>query len=252
MRKSLRNIWKVLLVTLTLAFLSGCQTQLYGELAEEEANAVLALLLESGLVADKRSAAEGKYAVFVEETQFAQAVKLLDARGLPLRRYDDLGKVFGKDAMFSTPMEEKARYLYAMQEELSHTISTIDGVLAARLHLVLPEQDQLGRSLQTPSAAVFVKHIDDERHDPAKHGVEIRRLVAASVPNLDEDRIAVSFFPVEPTTNQKIVTPLRQVLGLRMAEESVARLWWSLGTAAAVILALAGLLAKGFLQRGKK
>ncbi len=193
-----RRIRAILLAALACALLAGCQKQLYGSLSEEEANAVLAALLEASIPAEKQEGDESTFIITVEESEFANAVRILAERSLPGARFDNLGTVFGKNAMFSTPMEEKARYLYAMQEELSSTISKIDGVLLARVHLVMPEIDQMGRELNSPSAAVFVKHLDDERHDPDLHLRQIRDLVAASVPKLDRDAIVVSFFPAVP------------------------------------------------------
>jgi type III secretion protein J len=211
--------------------LAGCSTQIFDNLHESEANAVIAALMENGMAAEKRSGTEGTYSVFIDKADFARAVQVLESRALPRRRYDNLGQVFGKGAMFSTPMEEKARYLYAMQEDLAHTISLIDGVLAARVHLVLSEQDQLGRELQKPSAAVFINHMDDERHDPLMHRTEIRRLVAAAVPNLEEERIVVSFFPVDPRAfaPTPAVGPVwTTVMGVRVARESAGTLWYML------------------------
>ncbi|MDR3077301.1 MAG: type III secretion inner membrane ring lipoprotein SctJ [Planctomycetota bacterium] len=233
--------------------LAGCQTQLFGSLSENEANAVMAALLDASLSAEKRAAEEGLYSVFVEESDFAAAVRLLNSLALPGRNFDSLGTVFGKGAMFSTPMEEKARYLYAMQEDLTKTVSEIDGVLAARVHLVLAEQDQLGREIHGPSAAVFVKHVDDDRHDPVAHRLEIRRLVAASVPNLDEDRIVVNFFPVPPLVRPEPRPPAwRVVLGLRVAPESEIRLWGMVAGAAGLGAVLAGLAFSLFRRKAKK
>lgn len=192
MARIVRNIMLGLVLCLCL---TGCKTELYTNLREDEANIVLAALLDEGLSAEKAAGEENLFSVMVEKSQFARAMAVLDQKGLPPKRHETLGTVFGKDAMFSTPMEEKARYLYAMQEELSHTLSEIDGVLSARVHLVLPEKDQMGKDLHVPSAAVFVKHVDDTRRDPASHRNEIRRLIAAAVPELAEDRIVVSFFP---------------------------------------------------------
>lgn len=246
-----RAIKGVLLAGL-LCLVAGCQTQLYDNLTEAEANAVLATLLDASVAAEKRPGTEGSFSVFVEEADFARAVAILDAHALPGKRYEDLGKVFGKDAMFSTPMEEKARFLFAMQEEIAHTLSVIDGVLDARVHLVLPEQDQLGRELQTPSAAVFVKHVDDERHDPLVHRAEIRRLVAASVPNLDEERIVVSFFPSRPLPAAATRAPaLREIMGLRVTQDSADFLVWGAAAAGALVVLLA-LLAVVAWRRGKR
>lgn len=188
-------VGKLILGLALCLVLAGCKTQLYGNLREDEANLVLAALLDAGIAAEKVAGEENLYGITVDDSVFAQAMAVLDQRGLPPARHETLGTVFGKDAMFSTPMEERARYLFAMQEELSRTISEIDGVLTSRVHLVLPEKDQMGQDLHVPSAAVFVKHVDDPRHDPAPHRLEIRRLVAAAVPDLAEDRIVVSFFP---------------------------------------------------------
>jgi type III secretion protein J len=235
-----------------LLFVCGCQVQLFGALTESEANQILAVLLDAGLAAEKRPGEEGVFSVSVEETEFAVAIRILDGRGLPTRRYDDFGNVFGKAAMFSTPLEEKARYLYAMQEELAHTVSEIDGVLSARVHLVLPEQDQLGRTLQTPSAAVFIKYVDDERHDPVSQRMEIRRLVAAGVPNLDEERIVVSFFPgADESHPAPSRPPWKKVLGLKLDEDSASRLWWMLGGIAGAMLLEATILVL-LLRKGGK
>lgn len=235
----MRVLLKMIATLALCLLLAGCQTQLFGSLSESEANAVLAALKSASIDAEKKPAEEGAFAVFVDKDDFARAVRILEDLSLPQKKYDDLGKVFGKDAMFSTPMEEKARYLYAMQEELAHTVASIDGVLEARVHLVLPEQDQLGRELQTPSAAVFVKHVDDARHDPITHQVEIRKLVAAAVPSLVEDRIVVTFFPMPAKTEQSGPPPLQNVLGVRVAAESAMRLRWMLGIAAALCVILA-------------
>lgn len=245
----MRALLKTIVALALCLLLAGCQTQLFGSLTEAEANAVLAALKSSSIDAEKKAADEGAFAVFVDKDDFARAVRVLEDLSLPSKKYDDLGKVFGKDAMFSTPMEEKARYLYAMQEELAHTVASIEGVLEARVHLVLPEQDQLGREVQTPSAAVFVKHVDDARHDPIAHRVEIRKLVAAAVPNLAEDRIVVTFFPVSPKAEPSGPPPMKTVLGVRVAAESAARLWGILAVAGALCVILAATAAVAVFRR---
>ncbi len=230
----------------------GCgKVQLYGNLGEKEANEVAAALRNAAVEAEKRAGEEGAYAIFVDEADFARAMGVLEARALPRRRYDDLGAVFGSTGMFSTPLEEKARYLHAIQEELSQTVSAIDGVLMARVHIVLPEQDQMDRETRQPSAAVFVKQLDDATRDPLAHQRDIRRLVAASVPNMAEDRIVVTFSIAAPATEAPRGPSFRTVLGLRVAEESASRLWWYAGVGAGVCLLLAAAVA-GLALRGTK
>lgn len=226
-----------------LAFLAGCQEQLFDNLKEDEANAVIAALQEESIPAYKATGTEGTFRVMINEHDFARAMRVLSAAGLPGRRFDDLGRVFGKESMFSTPMEEKARYLYAMQEELAHTISAIDGVLASRVHLVLPEQDQLGREVQKPSAAVMIKYSDNGRVDIEAYRPEIRRIIAASVPNIDEERIVIAFFPSLQETPRPPIRPARQIslLGIRLSADPAGDLWW---------LAAGGLFLGGALGAG--
>lgn len=237
LRRFCRRVPALAAILLCLA-LAGCKTQLYSDLPEKEANAVLAALLDASIDAEKRPGAEGTYAIYVESSAFANAMAVLDAQALPGKRYDDLGTVFGKMAMFSTPTEEKARYLYALQEELSQTVAAIDGVLMARVHLVLPDQDLLGRVSQKPSAAVFVKHIDDIRHDPVAYQRDIRKLVAAGVPNMAEENIVVTFSPAAARTTTQATTQLRNVFGIRVTEDSLPRLRLVLGVSAALCLLL--------------
>ena len=243
------HIRGAILAALACLTLSGCQGQLYGSLSEAEANSILAALLEAAIPAEKRPGAEGTYAVFVEEAEFARAVRILEERALPGKRFDDLGTVFGRNAMFSTPVEENARYLYALQEELSRTVSEIDGVLVARVHLVLPETDQLGRELRRPSAAVFVKHVDDERHDPEMHPRQIRDMVSASVPNLEKSAIVVSFFPVAARNGTTLSAVWTDVFGLRVAEGSAGRARLILYVAAGACLLLAAVACFAFFRK---
>jgi type III secretion protein J len=247
----LRSLATTVLGLMLGLLLAGCQTQLFGNLSESEANAVLAALLDASLSAEKRLGEENTFAVFVEADEFAQAVRVVEDQALPGRRYDDMGNVFGKEAMFSTPLEEKARYLYAMQEELAHTVGTIDGVLQARVHLVLQEKDQLGRDVQTPSAAVFVKYLDDERHDATTQRREIRRLVAAAIANLDEERIVVSFFPSPIRRLPPVALSWRSILGVRVEEDSLTRLGVFLGCLLLLVLVLLGLLVRSHSRKNR-
>lgn len=47
---------------------------------------------------------------------------------------------------------------YAISQELSDTFSRIDGVLTARVHVVLGGTDQATDTRTLPSAAVFLRH----------------------------------------------------------------------------------------------
>jgi type III secretion protein J len=154
---------------------------LHGGLTEPEANEIIAALHEQGIEARKVANKEG-LSVSVRESELARAVEALSVLGLPHRRVSHLGDVFRKEGLISTPMEERARYVFALSQELEYTLSQIDGVISARVHVVLPEKPAPGEALQPPTAAVFIKHA--RGFDADLMASRIRYLVARSIPGL--------------------------------------------------------------------
>ena len=146
MRATLRRALGVCLIALALA---GCKAELYSDLSEREANEIIAALMEIGIPAAKDVGRGDGVTVIVDEGRFAEAISHLNARGLPSTRYESIGDVFQREGIVSSPVEERARYIYALSQELSRTVGEIDGVLSARIHVVLPETDMLGPRLQT-------------------------------------------------------------------------------------------------------
>jgi len=99
---------RALLVLLCL-FVAGCKSELYSNLTEREANQMLAVLLDAGIVAQKKSVGDG-VSILVDEGQFARSMSLLEARGLPSDRYTSLGEVFQKEGIVSSPVEGRRSF----------------------------------------------------------------------------------------------------------------------------------------------
>lgn len=177
---------------------AGCgnRVDLVGAVPEDQANDILATLLQAGIPANKVSGREGTVGVQVDSSQVGHALELLRANGLPRAAFDGLGQVFRKDGLISSPMEERARYIYALSQELSDTLSQIDGVLVARVHVVLPERGTASDSGVPSTAAVFIKHKVGYNLDLIQP--QIRRLVTNSIPDLSADRVSIVFVPAQP------------------------------------------------------
>jgi type III secretion protein J len=173
------------------ALLAACspKVELMASMPEAEANEVLAALLNAGIRADKVAGKEGMVGLTVEADKVARAVDILKAKGLPRERFAGMGDVFKKEGLISSPLEERARYLYALSQELGGTIAKIDGVIAARVHVVLPERGAPGDPNMPSSAAVFIKHQDNYNLDTVQP--QIRRLVTNSIPGLTGDKVSI-------------------------------------------------------------
>ena len=187
-----------LAAALVLTACDNSQTTLHSNLPEQQANLVMAALLDSGIPCHKAPGDEGTWNVTVSEARFAQAVNLLERRGLPRRDYQGLGEVFKKTGMISSPSEERIRFMDALAQDLSRTIAGIDGVVDARVHVVLPENDPFARNALPSSAAVAVRSRWDA--DISEYVPAIKGLVKNAIEGLTADKIMVTVFQDAPPT----------------------------------------------------
>ena len=139
-------------------------------------------------------AKDGTATILIDERQFAEAVELLRARGYPRAKFSTINDVFQPSGLIASPVQEQARFLWALGQELSKTVSQIDGVLTARVQVVLPDNDILKREPTPSSASVFIR-FDDTSRVPGLVP-QIKMLVANSVQGLSYDKVSVVLVPV--------------------------------------------------------
>lgn len=225
--------------------LSACKDDLYTNLQEAQANEVVATLRAHGISADKKTGLEGMWVVAVDSDRFAEAVSVLKARGIPSNAPTGLGETFKRQGLVSTPVEERARLVHALSEELSRTLMQIDGVVIARVHVVLPERDSAIDNPKAASATVFIKHRPDI--DLTQQVAKIKAIVANGVEGATYENVSVALFPaVEPQ-------PLVSVLPHKSSMQFQAAHWLLgaggllivLGVAVAAFLKWGGALGKG-------
>ena len=190
-----RRLGRIAALAAVALLLGACKTDLYTKLSEREANEMVAILLDKGIEASRVSSKDGTSIVQVDQGRFAQAVEVLKAGGYPRQSFANMGEVFKGGGLIASPTEERARFVYALSEELSKTISGIDGVLSARIHVVLPKNDLLKQDATPSSASVFIRHDKDA---PLKTLLpQIKMLVANSIEGLTYEKVSVVFVPVD-------------------------------------------------------
>lgn len=186
-----------LFIAATLA-LSGCdkKSTLFSGLEESQANAVMAALMDSSISCDKTPGDEGTWNVTINQENFAKAANLCDRRGLPRRKFNGVGEVFKKTGMVSSPSEERIRFMDAIAQDLSRTISMIDGVVDARVHVVLPENDPFAKNSLPSSCAVAIRSRWDA--DLQEIVPQIKSLVKNAIEGLAYEKITVTIFQDTP------------------------------------------------------
>jgi type III secretion protein J len=251
LRSSLPRWTQRALVLLVALLLSACEAELYNNLDQRQANEMIATLQQRGIPAQRVAVKGGQYTVVVDKGRFADAIATLKEAGLPKQEFQNMGQVFKKDGLVSSPMQERAQMIFALSQELSRTVSEIDGVLSARVHLVLPENDPLRQQLVPSSASVFIRH---RSNMPVNNLVpQVKMLVANGVAGLSYDKVSVVLVPVDAQKENK-GQDLEMVsfFGLWMQRDNLAQAMWMFFGLVALVVLLAGALGFVFFrQRGR-
>ena len=206
MKQGFVQSFRVTLLCLFSVLLLGCKVELYSGLNEREGNEMLAILLDNNIPSEKLVDKDKIVTIMVQGGDVARSIKILSSLGFPKEKYSSIGDIFPKDGLISSPTEERARYTYSMSQELSSTLSMIDGVVTARVHVVLPqEQDSLTDVNYPSSASVFIKYTPEL--ELAGLVPKVKTLVANSIEGLSLEKIAVSLFPATRLNSGNVSAP---------------------------------------------
>ncbi len=183
---------RITAVLLSLLLLAGCKEALYSKMTLVEANEMVAVLQAAGISVSRTEDKDGLFAVNVSKNNVGAAFVMLKSEGLPREKFDNIGQVFESRNIVGTPFEEKARYSYALSQELSRTISEIAEVESARVHVVLPDEPRFNQEPEGASASVVIYHTANMQAE--ENASKIKSILAHAVPDLRYDRISLAFF----------------------------------------------------------
>lgn len=159
---------------------------LYARLSEKDAAAIIGQL-ESQNIPHQVSA--GGTAVSVPSDQVYKLRMDLAAKGLPSG--DSVGfEIFDKGQFGLSDFVQRTNYLRAVQGELARTIMQVQGVRAARVMIVQPENRLLLTDQGVKSTASVFVDVGGGRLDIDQVNA-IRHLVANAVQGLSPDQVAV-------------------------------------------------------------
>lgn len=161
-------------------------TTLYAGLPEAEKARVVEALTNGGIQV-QLDPTTGE--VLVPTSDYHTARMQLAAQGLPAsvpEGYDSISEI----PMGSSRTVENVRLKQSQEIELARSISEIQGLVAARVHLTIPEKSVFARASVPPSASVFVQ-MEDGRALSRQQISAIVHLVSSSVPSLPKGEVTV-------------------------------------------------------------
>jgi type III secretion protein J len=139
---------------------------------------------------------ENMYAILVNENDQIQALSVLNANGQPQISYTNIGEVFKKDSFISSPLEEEARFIFALDQEISSMLMQFDGVVDVKVDVSLPRvtESLWKKDSAEPSASVIVKYKPEYKINLYLN--RIKQLVANAVPGLSATNVEVLIVPI--------------------------------------------------------
>lgn len=95
-----------------------------------------------------------------------------------------------KEGFGTTSFVQNINHLRAMEGELARTIGSMDPILNARVHLVLPQRELFSHSAQTATASIFLKMRNGSVLS-REQIASIQHLIAAAVPQLQPTQVSI-------------------------------------------------------------
>jgi flagellar M-ring protein FliF len=126
----------------------------------------------------------------VPSDQVGKLRMMIAADGLP--RGGSIGyEIFDqKEGFGTTSFVQSINHLRALEGELARTISAMNPIQTARVHLVLPQRELFSHGAQTASASIFLKTRSGAVLTREQIAA-IQHLIAASVPQLQPNQVSI-------------------------------------------------------------
>jgi type III secretion protein J len=200
-----------------LLLAAGCDAVVRDKLSEAQANQIV-VALDAASIAGRKVAGPNRdgsgYRVEVAASELNAALRVLQQQGLPAPDAPDLDRLLQPSGLVATPEEERVRLSAAHAGELARSLERIQGVVNARVHLVLPSALRPLDAAPAPAqaAVLLVRGAGAAAIDETS----VRRLVAAAVSGLDPGAVTI-------VQTQAVQTPQTAVATVRVGPFSVRR-----------------------------
>ncbi|MFW5427167.1 MAG: flagellar basal-body MS-ring/collar protein FliF [Methylophagaceae bacterium] len=160
---------------------------LFSGMQPKESSEVVAILQQTD-IAYKLDPNTG--AVLVPSSKIQGLRMKMAAEGLPRSSSQGMEMLNEEQGFGTSQFVERARYQRALEEELSRSISHIQNVHSARVHLATPKQSVFVRERKPPTASVVIK-LYAGRSLERGQVTAITHMVSSSVANMSSNDVTV-------------------------------------------------------------
>jgi flagellar M-ring protein FliF len=162
-------------------------TALYSNLSAKDAGEITTSLTSKGV---SYQLADNGSTILVPRSDVYQLRLDLSSQGLPATGRPGYA-LLDEQGITTSEFRQRVDYQRALEGELSNTISAIEGLAGATVHLVIPKDDLFSNDASKPTASVLVQQTQGERL-PAGQVQAIVHLVASSVEGLAPGDVTVA------------------------------------------------------------
>ena len=128
--------------------------------------------------------------ITVPVSKYHEARIFLASKGIPKSGAMGIESLKDQSAMTTSQFMEQVKYVAAMEQELAKTITQIDSIQTARVHLAMPKQSVFVRDRTPPKASVVVTPFPGRMITPTQVQALIH-LVSSSVPLMTTENVTV-------------------------------------------------------------
>lgn len=221
----------ILTVILSLLAISPSYGVLFNHLDSQDANQIVSQLEQANIAYQVKN--QGSDILIDKKLIEKTRIKLM---GSNLQLTHNIGfELFDKSDFGMTDFSQKINYQRALQGELERTITSLDEIKQARVHLVIPETHLFQQENNLPRAAVTLHLKQPLTTQQVK---SIQQLITASVANLpaanvvivdqngnsllaDSEEISSNHFAAKKAFEQYMSGKISQMLGRIFTEEGV-------------------------------
>lgn len=166
--------------------------------SEKEANAILVELERHGVTGVSKAPTTANrqtvWAINVPEAQASAARQILVQLDLPRDRSAGMEDVLENTGLIPTRTDERVRMMHAIAGELETTFMAYDGVIQARVHVAIPDEQVAFASSTAPpprpTATVVIKHVGQT---PPVTSEEVQQITARGVEELQPQDVYIAF-----------------------------------------------------------